>query len=98
LINDIATHFHILFILQKKALRIINFSKFDAHSTPIFKSLKIIKLPVHDIFTLHAITFMHNYYHEEPIFNNLFTPVKDLHTYNMRLASRQSYFFAKIKN
>ena len=32
-----------MFILHKKAVRIITFSKLDSYSTPIFKSLGLIK-------------------------------------------------------
>ena len=32
-----------LFLLQKRAIRIITFASFMEHSSPIFKSLKIIK-------------------------------------------------------
>ena len=34
-----------LVILQKQAIRIMTYSKFDEHSSPIFKSLNIVKLP-----------------------------------------------------
>ena len=33
-----------LYVLQKKALRLMTFSKFDEHSSPLFKTLIIIKL------------------------------------------------------
>ena len=33
--------------MQRKALRIISFSQFDAHSGPIFKKLKLLKLKDH---------------------------------------------------
>ena len=32
-----------LFILQKKAVRIITFSNLDSYSSPLFKSLELIK-------------------------------------------------------
>ena len=32
-----------LYLLQKRALRIMTFSKFDEHSSPLFKQTKIIK-------------------------------------------------------
>ena len=43
-----------LFILQKKAVRIMTFSNFDEHSSPLaFKQLKIVKL--YDLVTLHNV-------------------------------------------
>ena len=38
------TNLQPLFILQKRALLIITFSKFDEHLSPLFKQLKIVKL------------------------------------------------------
>ena len=52
-----------LHILQKKAMRIITFSKFDAHSSPIFKYLTIIKLP--DFYVLNIAIFMHKFHHNQ---------------------------------
>jgi hypothetical protein len=40
----------------------MTFSKFDEHSSPIFKSLKIIKLC--DLVTLHIAIFMFNFHHQ----------------------------------
>ena len=34
-----------LFVLQKRAIRVITFYKFHEHSSPIFKHLNIVKLP-----------------------------------------------------
>ena len=58
--NTYATTLQPLFILQKKAMRIMTFSKYDDHSSPLFKKLKIIKL--FDLITFHVSCFMHKYY------------------------------------
>ena len=56
-----------LFKLQKKVLRCIKFEKFSTPSTPIFQSLKILKLE--DTLHLNIFTFVlapshfHNYFH-----------------------------------
>ena len=42
--NTYPTTLQPLYVSQKKVMRIITFSKFDEHSSPIFKSLNIIKL------------------------------------------------------
>ena len=52
-----------LHILQKKAMRIITFSKSDAHSSPIFKYLTIIKLP--DLYVLNITICMHKFHHKK---------------------------------
>jgi len=82
-----------LHILQKKAMRIITFSKFDAHSTPIFKYLTIIKLP--DLYVLNITMSMHKFHHKKlpSAFNHYFTTVNEIHAYNTRLASKQSYSY-----
>ena len=46
-----------VFILQKKAMRIITFSKFDCHSSPLFKSLQIIKF--FDLILFHIAIFVY---------------------------------------
>jgi hypothetical protein len=51
--NTYATTLQPLFILQKKAMRIMTFSKYDQHSSPLFKKLKIIKL--FDLITFHVL-------------------------------------------
>ena len=48
-----------LFKLQKKAIRIITGSKYNAHTEPLFKSLKTLKLT--DIFRLNILKFYFKY-------------------------------------
>ena len=45
---------------QKRAIRIITFSKPDEHSEPLFKELEILKLT--DLVTLHNALLMYHYY------------------------------------
>ena len=51
--------FNKIVTLQKRALRIITFADFEAHSDPIFKELKIIK--IQDLIKLHNCLFVHDY-------------------------------------
>ena len=46
------------FVLQKKAVRLINFANYQAHTDPIFKELKILK--VMDIIKMRNVLFVHN--------------------------------------
>jgi hypothetical protein len=73
-------------VLQKKAIRIITFSLFDEHSSPIFKRLRLIKLS--DLITLLMTMFMYKFHNcLLPLnFNDYFAPVQ-LQSYNTRLAS-----------
>ena len=45
-------------VIQNKAVRLMSFSHFQAHADPIFKELKILKLP--DIIKTSNIIFTHN--------------------------------------
>ena len=48
-----------LITLQKKAVRIINFSSFNEHSSPLFKGLHLLKFT--DIVYYNTALFMHNF-------------------------------------
>ena len=83
--------------LQKRAIRIITFSKPDEHSEPLFKELEILKLT--DLVTLHnALLIYHYYYNLLPSsFENFFQTVASVHSYNTRLASKSTYYINTIK-
>ena len=68
--NTYSTTLQPLTILQKKAIRIITFSKFDAHSTPLFYRLEILKF-IDLIFTNNAL-FMYDFHTGTlpPVFND----------------------------
>ena len=74
----------------------MTFSKFGAHSSPLFKELKIIKFL--DLVSLHITIFMHKFQNSNlPLaFNNYFTPVNQTHDYHTRLASKLAYSIPKI--
>ena len=48
-----------LYLLQKKVVRIITFSKFDEHSSPLFKQLSFVK--IFDLVTFKISTFTYKY-------------------------------------
>ena len=50
------THINKLNVIQKKAIQIITNSQYNAHTAPIFKQLKLLKLK--DIYTLNVGKFM----------------------------------------
>ena len=50
-----------LFKLQKRAIRCITLSRYNAHTEPIFKSLKVLK--IQHIFDLAQLKFYHKYIH-----------------------------------
>ena len=80
--NTYKTIIQPLVILQKKAVRIITFSDFKAHSSPLFKNLNLLKLP--DIIKFYTASFMHQYNKGTlpENFNNSFTSVRSKHQYS----------------
>ena len=94
--NTFATSLQPLFIFQKKAMRIMTFSKYDDHSSPVFKKFKIIKL--FDLITFHVSCFMHKYYHNilPSAFNGFFTTVDAVHNYSTRLDSKKFYYLPNL--
>ena len=74
-------------ILQKKAARIMTFSDFRAHSEPLFKDLKILK--VEDNIFMQNCLFVYDYFHGNlpKSFNNIFTKAEDTHSIFTRNAN-----------
>ena len=66
-------------VLQRKAVRLMSFSEFNAHSNPIFKDLKILK--VKDNIFLQNCLFVHDYFHSNlpTSFDNIFTKASNTH-------------------
>ena len=54
--NTYQTSLQPLFVLQKKAIRIITFSRFFEHTSPLFNDLNVIKL--FDEVTVHIAVFI----------------------------------------
>ena len=76
--------------LQKKALRIISYSKFLAHTEPICKSLNLLK--VQDIYQLAILKFYFKLINNElPQYFDTFTPTFSMgvNHYNIRNPCRQ---------
>ena len=95
--NTYPTTTHPLLVLQKKATRIMTFSQLDAHSSPLFRDLSILKFP--DLVTFHTAILKHKFYNNmlPSIFTNLSTPLNKIHNYNTRLASKSSYAITKTR-
>ena len=93
--NTYKTTLQPIFILQKRAMRLITFSRFDEHASPLFKSLEIIKFL--ELVTFHLAIFMYKYHNQllPSVFNSFFTKISQIHTYNTRLGAKQSYYLPK---
>ena len=81
--NTFNTTLHPIYILQKKAVRVIIFSSFDHHSSPLFKLLGIIIFP--DLVKYHIAVFMYKYHNQlrilPSVFKPFFTKVDQIHSY-----------------
>ena len=70
--------------LQKKAVRIVGKTKYNAHTDPIFANLKLLKLK--DVIELENIKYMYQVTHRclpVPLLNT-FSVNADVHQYNTR--------------
>ena len=89
-----------IFILQKKAVRIITLSKYNAHTASIYKELKLLK--VRDIYKLQELKFYHKLINKqlpECFYNIPYTNTFEIHQYDTRdknrlFMSRNNHVFA----
>ena len=82
-----------LFILQKKAVRIITFRKLDSCSSPLFKSLGLIKFFDISLFQIEIFMYkFHNNVLPAAFHSFFFTKVASVHNYNTRFAAKYSYY------
>ena len=80
-----------IFKLQKRALRIITNSKYNAHTEPLFKKMNLLKIK--DIFDMQCMKFWHkfvnkklpNYFHSIFIYNNELYDIETRNHDNMHL-------------
>ena len=86
-----------MILLQKKAVRIINFSKYNDHTSPLFKDLNILTFI--DIINYLNCIFLFKFHSNmlPSAFSNFFTPISSRHKYKTRLASKTSFFIPSIK-
>ena len=75
---------HRLNKLQKKAIRVICLSKYNAHTDPLFKTLHLLK--VGDLFNVNALKFVHKYHNNKlpPYFHGMLDSSFHTHNYNTR--------------
>ena len=74
-------------ILQKRVIRIVDKSYYNAHTEPIFKKLNLLKFQ--DIHLLHLGQFMFSFKNSilPRKFENIFTTNNQIHNYNTRQLS-----------
>jgi hypothetical protein len=86
-----------LFILQKKAVRILTNSSFHEHTSPLFKDMNFLKLC--DLVSFHIALFTYKFHNQllPPIFDSFFSTVASQHNHGTRLSSKQSFLLPKAR-
>ena len=84
-------------LLQKKALHTITFSQCDSPSSPLFKSLQVIKF--YDLVTFHIATFMYKFHNQllPTAFHSLFTKVTNIHNIILDLQQNNLIIFLLLE-
>ena len=95
--NTYSTILYPLCTIQKRAIRIITFSSYRDHSTPLFKLTNILKLT--DLIYFQTAIFMYKFHHRmlPSLFDNYFTEISKTHNYSTRLSQKKSYCLPKIR-
>ena len=90
--QNINTYIDKISIIQKNAVCIITFAEFNAHTDPIFKKLRILKIKDH--ITLQNCLLVYDFINNKlpKSFNNAFVKVKDVHTITTRNANVGNLF------
>ena len=80
-----------LFIIQKRAIRIISFSEPKSHSEPLFKSLNLLKL--NDVIESQIFSFVYQWSHRLlPLcFSKYFNFTSSVHAYSRQSCNRNLY-------
>ena len=75
---------HRLFKIQKKAVRVLTKSKYNSHTDPLFKTLKLLK--INDIFKTQCLKFLYNLKKNTTpkYFSRGYLPTAVEHSYNTR--------------
>ena len=87
-----------LFIVQKRAIRIISFSEPKSHSEPLFKSLNLLKL--NDVIESHILSFVYQWSHGllPPCFSKYFNFTSSVHSYATRQSCNRNLYVASVNN
>ena len=90
-------HLNPLVVLQKKAVRIINKSNYDAESAPIFHTLRLLNIS--NIHKLNCLIFMYNCLTKNkfPVFRNKISENAFSHDYNTRQRGQLNSPFERLE-
>ena len=93
--NTHQSHLDGLIKIQKRAVRVITFSSWDAHTAPLFNKLKLLNFS--KIYQINVLIFMFKLHYGmlPPVFNEMFALNNTVHSHYTRQA--QLYHFPKWK-
>ena len=77
-------------VIQRKIIRIMTFSDFQARTTPLFLKLNILKLQ--DIYKLNLSLLFHKIHNNEIVGQHNLTNITSIHSHNTRLSHNINYF------
>ena len=95
--NTYASTLKPIITLLKKAIRIMTFSKYDDHTSPLFKNLNILKF---SDCTYYHNSLLHFKFHSNMLptaFKEFFVLTSTRHKYNTRLASNSLYHIPPVR-
>ena len=78
----------------RKAVRVIDFANYTAHSEPIFQRLKILNFD--NLYMLETAKMMFQVKYNEFSLENEFIKTKNVHKYNTRQSSSEGFFLPSI--
>ena len=81
-----------MLVLQKRALRLMYFSKSRAHAVPLFISSKILPLNMLYVETVSSIMFDVFHMTVPPNISDLFTKAKEKHMHKTRFSSPGNFY------
>ena len=89
-----------LFLLQKRAMRIITHSNTRTRTTPLFSRLQILKLL--DIYKLEIAKLMHKVHNKAldicNALTNNYTLLDNIHSHNTRRKHQKNYFMTTVSS
>jgi len=76
--------------------RIMAFSSYSCHVTPLYKNLNVLKL--NDIYRLEWAKLMHKLHHGAllKMYDNYFQNVSSVHSYKTRFPDNENYFIQRV--
>lgn len=77
-------------VIQRKIIRLMTHSDFQAPTTPLFSQLNILKLE--DVYTLNLSLIFHKIHNNKIVGQHHLINIKDIHSHNTRLSHNNNYF------